>query len=84
MNFEAISASDGKRAIAKAANFLLEKHYLGSNNEKPNLTESDLTNALSAIGIIFLIPRCYSFRYPFLKAYEDNMIQLLLTLVHFW
>ncbi|KAI3448049.1 hypothetical protein Pfo_004714 [Paulownia fortunei] len=50
MNLEVISFSDGKRAVAKAANFLLERHYLSAKTEKPNLTESDMTDALGAIG----------------------------------
>ncbi|KAL3814147.1 hypothetical protein ACJIZ3_015415 [Penstemon smallii] len=50
MNLEVVSFSDGKHAVAKAANFLLEKQYLGANTEKPNLTESDITDALRATG----------------------------------
>ncbi|KZV52665.1 nogo-B receptor-like [Dorcoceras hygrometricum] len=50
MSLEVVSFSDGKHAVAKAANFLLEKHYSISGTEKPTLTESDMTNALGALG----------------------------------
>ncbi|KAI3446089.1 hypothetical protein Pfo_002754 [Paulownia fortunei] len=50
MSLEVISFSDGKHAVAKAANFLLKKQYLSDNTEKPKLTESDMTDALGAIG----------------------------------
>ncbi|KAG8364321.1 hypothetical protein BUALT_Bualt19G0116600 [Buddleja alternifolia] len=51
MDLEVISFADGKHAIAKAANYLLEKHYLSAKTEKTNLTESDMTDALEAIGL---------------------------------
>ncbi|XP_073292712.1 uncharacterized protein [Primulina huaijiensis] len=47
-SLEVISFSDGKHAVAKTANFLLEKHNSGT--DKPNLTESDMTVALGVIG----------------------------------
>lgn len=50
MSLEVISFSDGKQAVAKAANFLLEKHYSSPGTAKPNLTESDMMIALGAIG----------------------------------
>ncbi|PIN22121.1 putative undecaprenyl diphosphate synthase [Handroanthus impetiginosus] len=50
MNLEVLSFSDGRRAVAKVANILLERHYLSAEMEKPNLTESDMTNALGEIG----------------------------------
>ncbi|XP_073146795.1 uncharacterized protein [Henckelia pumila] len=49
MSLEVISFSDGKLAVTKAANFLLEKHYLSVSKEK-HLTESDMNDALGAIG----------------------------------
>ncbi|XP_073272338.1 uncharacterized protein [Primulina huaijiensis] len=50
MSLEVISFSDGKHAVTKAANFLLEKHYLSVSKEKRNLTESDMNGALGAMG----------------------------------
>lgn len=50
MNLEVISFSDGKHAVAKAANFLFTCHYLSAKTEDLNLTESDMTDALGAIG----------------------------------
>ncbi|XP_057788385.1 uncharacterized protein LOC131005415 [Salvia miltiorrhiza] len=50
MNLEVISFTDGKHAVARAANFLLKKHYLNADGEKPELTESDMADALAAIG----------------------------------
>ncbi|CAA2998965.1 dehydrodolichyl diphosphate syntase complex subunit NUS1 isoform X1 [Olea europaea subsp. europaea] len=50
MNLEFISFSDGKEAVAKAANFLFEKHYSIANVEKPNLKESNVAEALMSIG----------------------------------
>ncbi|KAL7118808.1 hypothetical protein ACP275_02G024600 [Erythranthe tilingii] len=50
LSLEVISFSDGKQAVAKAADVLLKKHYSSSNTEKPKLTESDMTDALGAIG----------------------------------
>ncbi|KAL0422734.1 UNVERIFIED_CONTAM: hypothetical protein Slati_3296300 [Sesamum latifolium] len=50
MSLEVISFSDGKHAVTKAANVLLKKHYLNGNTEKPNLTESDMADALCEIG----------------------------------
>ncbi|GER52401.1 Nogo-B receptor [Striga asiatica] len=52
MSLEVISFSDSKDAVAKAANFLLMKHYLGTE-ETPELTEPDMTNALKAIGMVW-------------------------------
>lgn len=45
------SFTDSKHAVAKAANVLLKKHYLSANSEKPELTESDMNDALGAIGV---------------------------------
>ncbi|CAA3001228.1 dehydrodolichyl diphosphate syntase complex subunit NUS1 isoform X1 [Olea europaea subsp. europaea] len=50
MILEFISSSDGKEAVARAANFLLEKCYSSEIKEKPNFTESDMADALRAIG----------------------------------
>ncbi|KAL2477169.1 Undecaprenyl pyrophosphate synthetase family protein [Forsythia ovata] len=50
MNLEVISFSDGKEAVAKAANFLFEKHYSSANMEKLNLKEADMAAALTSIG----------------------------------
>lgn len=51
MILEFISSSDGKEAVARAANFLLEKRYSSEIKEKPNFTESDMADALRAIGL---------------------------------
>lgn len=50
MNLEVISFSDGKHAVAKAANFLYKCRYLSAKSEDLKLTESDMTDALGAIG----------------------------------
>ncbi|KAL6546038.1 hypothetical protein OROGR_009912 [Orobanche gracilis] len=55
MSLEVISFSDSKDAVAKAANFLLKKHYLDAN-QKPQLTEPDMADALEAIGYETLEP----------------------------
>ncbi|CAA2988561.1 dehydrodolichyl diphosphate syntase complex subunit NUS1 isoform X1 [Olea europaea subsp. europaea] len=52
MNLEFISFSDGKAAVARAANFLFEKHYSSDNKKKPNFTEFDMAGALRAIGYV--------------------------------
>ncbi|XP_051147469.1 uncharacterized protein LOC127262700 [Andrographis paniculata] len=50
MSMEVISYSDGKHAVAKAANVLLKKYYLNSNSDRPKLTEADMTSVLGEIG----------------------------------
>ncbi|KAL8542902.1 hypothetical protein ACS0TY_003690 [Phlomoides rotata] len=50
LSLEVISFTDAKHAVAKAANVLLKKHYLSANSEKTELTESDMAEALGAIG----------------------------------
>lgn len=50
MNLEVISFSDGKHAVAKATDFLFKCRYLSAKTEDLNLTESDMTDALGAIG----------------------------------
>ncbi|KAL1554247.1 ditrans,polycis-polyprenyl diphosphate synthase [Salvia divinorum] len=50
LNLEVISFTDGKHAVARAANFLLKKHYLNADAEIPELTESDMADALAEIG----------------------------------
>lgn len=55
MNLEVISYTDGKHAVARAANHLFKKHYLSANSEKPELTESDMADALAAIGMLIPI-----------------------------
>ncbi|KAL3614109.1 hypothetical protein CASFOL_042183 [Castilleja foliolosa] len=52
MSLEVISFSDSKHAVAEAANFLLKKYYLNAD-EKPQLTERDMTDALIAIGMVW-------------------------------
>lgn len=51
MNLEVISYTDGKHAVARAANFLFKKHYSCAHTDKPELTESDMADALAAIGM---------------------------------
>ncbi|KAG6410764.1 hypothetical protein SASPL_128832 [Salvia splendens] len=50
LSLEVISFTDGKHAVAKAANFLLKKHHLNADAEVPELTESDMADALAEIG----------------------------------
>uniref|UniRef100_A0A5B7APY0 ditrans,polycis-polyprenyl diphosphate synthase [(2E,6E)-farnesyldiphosphate specific] n=1 Tax=Davidia involucrata TaxID=16924 RepID=A0A5B7APY0_DAVIN len=49
VTLEFASFSDGKEAVAKAANLLFAKYYLG-DQEQPIFTESHLAEALRAIG----------------------------------
>ncbi|KAK1418203.1 hypothetical protein QVD17_27346 [Tagetes erecta] len=46
IEFEFVSISDGKEAVAKAANVLYNKYYLDGDTEKPFFTEADLSEAL--------------------------------------
>ncbi|XP_042458186.1 dehydrodolichyl diphosphate synthase complex subunit nus1-like [Zingiber officinale] len=54
MTVEILSLSDGKEGIAKAANFLISKYMkddsLRCNGTKPTFSESQVSNALEAIG----------------------------------
>ncbi|XP_038983339.1 dehydrodolichyl diphosphate synthase complex subunit NUS1 isoform X1 [Phoenix dactylifera] len=54
MTVELLSFSDGKGAVAKAASFLclqyLEGDSVGYNKMEPVFTETDVTNALKAVG----------------------------------
>ncbi|XP_031402368.1 dehydrodolichyl diphosphate synthase complex subunit NUS1 isoform X1 [Punica granatum] len=54
MSLEFASQSDGKEALAKAANLLLKKHLklrsLGENQEEKIFTEAHMTEALRAVG----------------------------------
>lgn len=56
---EFTSSSDGKEALARAANLLLMKHLkqgdLGADNKNKIFTESHMTEALQAVGL-FTIP----------------------------
>ncbi|KAI3828013.1 hypothetical protein L1987_02103 [Smallanthus sonchifolius] len=52
MQFEFVSISDGKEAVAKAANLLFNKYYLDGDTEKPFFTEADLSNALKTLGVV--------------------------------
>lgn len=58
LDLEFISFSDGKEAVAKAANYLFVKHYATSGKEKPNFTEPQMAEALAAIGWFLF---CYIF-----------------------
>lgn len=49
-NLEFLSLVDGKQALVKAANFLFVKHYSGTKLGKHTFTESDMSDALRAIG----------------------------------
>lgn len=55
LDLEFVSFSDGKEAVAKAANYLFVKHYATSENEKPNLTEPQMAEALAAIGLLYFL-----------------------------
>ncbi|XP_024960134.1 dehydrodolichyl diphosphate synthase complex subunit nus1-like isoform X2 [Cynara cardunculus var. scolymus] len=50
MDFEFVSISDGKEAVAKAANVLFKKYYLDGDTEKPFFTETYLNDALKALA----------------------------------
>ncbi|KVI01979.1 Di-trans-poly-cis-decaprenylcistransferase-like protein, partial [Cynara cardunculus var. scolymus] len=52
MDFEFVSISDGKEAVAKAANVLFKKYYLDGDTEKPFFTETYLNDALKALGAV--------------------------------
>ncbi|KAI3702492.1 hypothetical protein L6452_28230 [Arctium lappa] len=52
MDFEFVSVSDGKEAVAKAANVLFKKYYLDGDTEKPFFTETYLTDALKTLGAV--------------------------------
>ncbi|KAF3630546.1 putative nogo-B receptor-like isoform X2 [Capsicum annuum] len=49
-DLEFVSFADSKPAVAKAANLLFAKHYASTILEKPNFTESDISEALQAVG----------------------------------
>lgn len=51
MAFEFVSSSDGKAAVAKAANVLFKKYYLDGDTEKPFFTEAYLSDALKNLGL---------------------------------
>ncbi|CAL9064639.1 unnamed protein product [Musa banksii] len=54
MTVEILSLSDGKEGIAKAASFLCSKYMkddsVSCNKSEPAFTESDVANALNAVG----------------------------------
>ncbi|XP_071689007.1 uncharacterized protein [Rutidosis leptorrhynchoides] len=52
MDFEFVSITDGKEAVAKAANLLFEKYYVNGDSEKPFFTETHLTEALKTLGAV--------------------------------
>ncbi|XP_035838676.1 uncharacterized protein LOC110907218 [Helianthus annuus] len=53
MDFEFVSISDGKEAVAKAANVLFKKYYVDEeDSEKPFFTETHLTEALKTLGAV--------------------------------
>lgn len=54
MDFEFVSISDGKEAVAKAANLLFKKYYVDGDSEAPFFTETYLTEALKTLGLLFL------------------------------
>lgn len=59
MTVEILSLSDGKEGIAKAASFLCSKYMkddsVSCNKSEPAFTESDVANALNAVGMHFHI-----------------------------
>ncbi|XP_052191672.1 uncharacterized protein LOC127800985 [Diospyros lotus] len=50
LNLDFASYSDGKEAVARAANSLFVKHYLLGDQKEPILTESDVAEELKAVG----------------------------------
>ncbi|KAH6830626.1 hypothetical protein C2S53_010182 [Perilla frutescens var. hirtella] len=73
MNLEVISFSDGKHAVGKAANFLFKSHYLTTKTEeKLNLTESDMADALGEIDV-----HCFKIVCNCTTAYQAwNILQI--------
>ncbi|KAF5769105.1 putative dehydrodolichyl diphosphate synthase complex subunit Nus1 [Helianthus annuus] len=60
MDFEFVSISDGKEAVAKAANVLFKKYYVDEeDSEKPFFTETHLTEALKTLGLLHMGPLKY-------------------------
>ncbi|KAL6986675.1 ditrans,polycis-polyprenyl diphosphate synthase [(2E,6E)-farnesyl], partial [Sarracenia purpurea var. burkii] len=49
IHLEFASYSDGKEAVAKAANLLFVKYYLGRDQEEPIFTESHIAEALGTV-----------------------------------
>lgn len=50
VDLEFVSFADSKHAVGKAANLLFAKHYASTKPEKPNLIESDMSEALQDVG----------------------------------
>ncbi|KAG5547929.1 hypothetical protein RHGRI_013568 [Rhododendron griersonianum] len=50
INLEFASYSDGKEAVAKSANLLFVKYYLGRDQKVPIFIESHITEALKTVG----------------------------------
>lgn len=80
LDLEFISFSDGKEAVAKAANYLFVKHYATSGKEKPNFTEPQMAEALAAIGwLLYYIfaPRSFFSSFLCILICLDVMQQVL-------
>ena len=65
MMLEFASFSDGKEAVAKAANLLFVKYLTSTNSggdqEEEVFTELHMTEALRAVGLFFLFSCAYWF-----------------------
>ena len=57
MTLEFVAFSDGKEAVAKAANLLFRKHMtsadLDGDQEERIFTEAQMAEALKAIGLLY-------------------------------
>lgn len=56
ITLEFASSYDGKEAVAKAANYLFKKNYLGGDQKELTFKESDIDEALKVIGSFDLFP----------------------------
>ena len=65
LNLEFASYPDGKEAVAKAANVLFVKYYLGRDQKEKNFTESHVAEALRTVGLFCFV----SFHLPLPNFY---------------
>lgn len=55
MTLEFVSSSNGKEAIAQAANYIFTSYYMCGYQKDQPCTESHIDEALEAIGFYFLL-----------------------------
>lgn len=61
ITLEFASFSDGKEAVAKAANYLFTKNYSSGDQKELSFTESHMDEALKAVGVFFLFSHILHF-----------------------